>query len=243
VIAIKYAKITKQGNRDINEDAAAIARHEGDFCFVVADGLGGHGRGEEASQTAVAEFEREFSHSGPDAAGFLARAFGAAQNAVMERQKTEHARFEMMTTAVALAIVDGKCAWGHIGDSRLYAFKRNKVKTRTLDHSVTQMLALSGDIREKQMRGHPDRNKLLRVIGIKWDSPMFAISDESDLSKYQAFLLCSDGFWELVDEKYMCASLKKARSADEWLGSMTAEAEKNGIGQEMDNYTAIAVIL
>ena len=242
MIAIVYAKSSKTGGREINEDSVAVVERDGKYCFAVADGLGGHGRGEAASQAATAAFEREFGCDESSAGEFLNRAFLSAQDAVMELQKIEHARFEMKTTAVALAITDGKCAWGHIGDSRLYAFKKNKVKARTMDHSVPQMLALSGEIREKKIRKHPDRNRLLRVIGIEWESPRFELSNEFDLSEYQAFLLCSDGFWELIDEKRMSALLKKSRDADNWLRMMTEEVEKNGVAQEMDNYTAIAVI-
>jgi len=175
--------------------------------------------------------------------GFLKRTFIAAQNAVMELQKTEHAQFEMKTTAVALAIIKDKCSWGHIGDSRLYMFNKNKIKARTLDHSVPQMLVLSGEISENKIRKHPDRNKLLRVMGIEWGSPRFELSGECALSECQAFLLCSDGYWEFINEKHMCSLLKKSRNADEWLNMMTAEVEKNGAVYDMDNYTAITVIL
>jgi serine/threonine protein phosphatase PrpC len=243
VIAMTYAKMTEKGSREINEDSAGSIEFGDNVCFVVADGLGGHGRGEVASKAVTAVFESEFLQNQTGVRDFLSRALATAQNAVLDLQKKEHAPLEMKTTAVALAVIDGKCAWAHIGDSRLYMFKKNKVKIRTLDHSVPQMLVLSGDIKEKKMRNHPDRNKLLRVIGIEWDSPKFEVSDEYDISECQAFLLCTDGFWELVDEKRMCALLKKSKSADEWLHSMTIEVKENGMGQEMDNYTAIAVIL
>ena len=140
---------------------------------------------------------------------YLNHAFTTAQNAVMELQKKQHARFEMMTTAVALAIIDGKCAWGHIGDSRLYLFKRNRIAIRTLDHSVPQMLVMSGEIKEKKIRKHPDRNRLLRAIGIEWDSPRFETSEEYDSADCQAFLLCTDGFWEFIEDKRMCSLLRK----------------------------------
>jgi serine/threonine protein phosphatase PrpC len=149
----------------------------------------------------------------------------------------------MKTTAVALAVVNGKCAWGHIGDSRLYMLRKNRIKARTLDHSVPQMLVLSGEISEKKIRKHPDRNKLLRVIGVEWDSPQFEVADETDLASCRAFLLCSDGFWEFIGEKHIQAFLKKSNDANEWLRYMTDEVEINGSGCEMDNYTAIAVVL
>ena len=64
---------------------------------------------------------------------------------------------------------------------------------------------------------------------------------EYHLKKGQAFLLCSDGFWELIDESRMCQLLESSESVDEWLDLMTAEVIKNGEGRDMDNYSAIAV--
>ena len=59
----------------------------------------------------------------------------------------------------------------------------------------------------------------------------------------QGFLLCTDGFWELIEPKKMAKFLKKSKTADEWLSLMTVEVEKNGQAQDMDNYTAVAVIM
>ncbi len=138
--------------------------------------------------------------------------------------------------------IDGnKVQWGHVGDSRLYAFAKNKVKLRTLDHSVPQMLVFAREIKEKQIRNHPDRNRLLRVMGIEWEKPMYELAEQTQLEKYQAFLLCSDGFWELIDEKQMCKLLKNSSTVEEWMQAMVEVIKQNGIGKNMDNYTAIAL--
>ena len=105
------------------------------------------------------------------------------------------------------------------------------------------MLALSGEIKESEIRHHPDRNILLRVIGIDWEEPMYALLPRVPLSKCQAFLLCSDGFWELIEEKTMCELLKKAGSVEEWLDSMVRVVRENGAGTDMDNNSAVAVWL
>jgi len=237
-----YHSITHPGTRPINEDSAACLEQDGSLCFIVADGLGGHGKGEVASQKLVEVLAQAFAMGAEDGGAFLASAFTLAQDEIMAEQKRQNAQAEMKTTGVALTIIGGKCRWAHVGDSRLYMFRRNRVKARTLDHSVSQMLARAGDIKEKQIRFHPDRNRLLRVLGVEWDSPRFEISDEVNLAGCQAFLLCSDGFWEWIDEKRMCALLKKSASAEDWLAAMTREVEQAGSGHEMDNYTAIAVV-
>ena len=238
-----YHSITFPGARPINEDSVAAMEHDGCYCFIAADGLGGHGKGEVASQKLVDVFSQTFDMGVEDGEAFLASAFSLAQDEILAEQKRQSAGFEMKTTAVALTIINGKCRWGWVGDSRLYAFRKNKVKSRTLDHSVPQMLVLSGDIKEKQIRCHPDRNRLLRVLGVEWDDPRYELSCEMNLADCQAFLLCTDGFWELIDEKRMCALLKKSTDAQQWLEAMTAEVAANGAGQEMDNYSAITVMI
>jgi serine/threonine protein phosphatase PrpC len=239
---LSYTAVSKTGKRENNEDSFICVERDGNYCFVVADGLGGHGKGEVASRKVAEVFEHLFEAAHPAIpCEFLQTAFDAAQDEVMEAQKSSPSLYDMKTTAVALAVIGDKCQWGHVGDSRLYLFSRNKVKTRTLDHSVPQMLVMAKEIKEKDIARHPDRNRLLRVVGIEWDSPKYDLSNEYGMEDCQAFLLCSDGFWELIDEKKMQTFLKKSATAEDWLSLMIQEVETNGGGQDMDNYTAIAI--
>jgi len=240
---IAYQLITNQGDRECNEDSATCIETDGNLCFIVADGLGGHGKGDIASQKVVESFKWEFNTVPENNKNFLINAFTNAQNEIRTLQKTQGSRFQMMTTAVCLSISNGKCQWGHIGDSRLYAFCKNKVKFRTLDHSVPQMLAISGQIKDKHIARHPDRNRLLRAIGVEWDSPRYELSEELPLYDFEAFLLCTDGFWEHIAQRKMCSFLKKSSTPDEWINFMATEVVKNARGQDMDNYTAIAVFV
>lgn len=121
--------------------------------------------------------------------------------------------------------------------------KKINNKLRTKDHSVPQMLVNSGAIKEKDIRHHEDRSRLLRVMGTEWNTPKYQIMDEFDISAKSSFLLCTDGFWELIEEKEMGMCLKKSRSPKEWLSSMEQIIRQNGKGTNMDNYTAIAVFV
>ena len=148
----------------------------------------------------------------------------------------------MKTTATLLLIKDNLYRYAHIGDSRIYCFRNNKVLCRTLDHSVPQMLVLAGDIKEKKIRSHPDRNKLLRVMGVEWEGSRYTMSDYEELKSGDAFLLCSDGFWEPILEKQMCKTLKKSTDAQNWMDEMTKIIIKNAKDTDMDNFSGIAVI-
>ena len=165
---MSYEFVTEAGNRSVNEDCIKCSEKNGSFCFVVADGLGGHGKGEIASKIVAEEMIKCFEESEtPELC--IEQAFLSAQNVLLDEQLAQHAKFEMKTTAVMLVISSGGVArWGHIGDSRLYLFKKSKMKTRTIDHSVPQMLVLAKDIKERDIRFHPDRNKLLKVMGVPW---------------------------------------------------------------------------
>ena len=238
---LSYKTISNIGGRKLNEDSYVCLEQGDSSCFVVADGLGGHGKGDIASRMLVETFQRVFKACHTDTETFLQAAFDSAQEEILAAQKDVGAMNEMKTTAVALIIIDNRCRWGHIGDSRLYMFSKNRVKTRTLDHSVPQMLVYSKEIKERDIARHPDRNRLLRAVGVEWDFPKYDLSDECELKSCQAFLMCSDGFWENIDQKKMGTFLKKSTSVEEWLAMMTHEVETNGSEKEMDNYTAIAV--
>ena len=206
----------------------------------MADGLGGHGRGEVASSKAI-ETARDLTQLvGDSNADLLSDIFEEAQKRVMNIQEGTFAN-GMKTTLVALDICRDQIKWAHIGDSRLYYFQNCKLVERTLDHSVPQMLVLAHKLKEKKIRGHEDRNKLLRVIGSPWETKKYDCSEIINKNGFQAFLLCSDGFWELIDEKAMTKTLKKSNSVDEWLDAMVEIVRQNGKCTDMDNNSAIAV--
>ena len=125
--------------------------------------------------------------------------------------------------------------------TRTYYFKKNKIVSYTKDHSVPQMMVAMGEIKEKDIRHHEDRNRLLRVMGTKWNKPQYTIETPIKTEKKQAFLMCTDGFWEFIEEKDMTKMLKKAKTPQEWLDTMAEHVKKNGVGCDMDNYTALAV--
>ena len=235
-----FSYITNKGSRHINEDSVGCFSNGANRCFVVCDGLGGHGMGDVASQVVVDVFESQFKQTS-NMADFMPNAFEAAQSILLSEQAERNAKMKMKTTCVALATDEKNAYIGHVGDSRLYVFNKNKVKYRTLDHSIPQMLVLSKEIKESEIRNHPERNYVLRVMGIDWEDPMYEISPSIKLKKCQAFLLCTDGFWELILEEDMCRLLAESDSCEEWLEKMAEIVKKNGEGKNMDNYSAIAV--
>lgn len=239
---IDFGLYTNVGSREINEDYVIYEQKNNSYVFVLADGLGGHGRGEEASKLVAEEMVNCFRAS-DDFINDMGEAFEYVQGKLLEMQREKFAKFEMKTTVVVLAINENEIRWGHIGDSRLYVMKKSKIKTRTLDHSVPQMLALAKDIKDKDIRFHPDRNKLLRVMGVEWGSNSYELSDIIRKKEKMSFLLCTDGFWELITEKEIENLHKKTDNSSEWINAMISVVESTGQGKDMDNFSVIAVRL
>jgi serine/threonine protein phosphatase PrpC len=238
---IEFAILSKAGDRNINEDYVGNSQKDGKQLFCLADGLGGHGKGEVASELVVTHALAAFAAG--DSENLLSACFAQAQERLLAEQIKENAKNEMKTTLALLLIQEDRASWGHVGDSRVYLFRKHKVLTRTLDHSVPQMLVATGEIKEKDIRFHEDRNRLIRVMGMEWNVPRYELSAETPLQAGDALLLCSDGFWEWLDEKEMSKSLKKAPTPDAWLGEMEMAVLTNGRGKNMDNYSAIAVLV
>lgn len=195
-----YSVFTDKGNRNVNEDSIGVFARGDSSCFILCDGLGGHGMGDAASKLVVNVFQNRFDTVGitPE---FTKESFVIAQDLLLMEQKRLNVGKKMKTTGVSVSLDEKKIYVGHVGDSRAYIFTKNKVRCRTIDHSIPQMLVLSGEIKESEIRNHPDRSSLLRVIGVEWDKPMCDIMKPIGRKKAQAILLCSDGFWELIEEK------------------------------------------
>lgn len=239
-----YAVLSKVGDREINEDYIDVFSAPAGTVFVLADGLGGHGGGEIASKTAGDTIKKVFLNDDEkNTAILLEKAFISAHDILKKLQhETQEANF-FKTTLIILLVNNNEFMWGYIGDSRIYHFEQDVLIERSMDHSVTQMLVNSGKLKEKRIRHHEDRNRLTKVLGAEDDNSKPYISVKEPRTRDAVFLLCSDGFWELIDEKKMIKLLRKSSDMMQWLNEMETIVIKNGKKKNMDNYSAIAIKL
>lgn len=238
---MKAVSISNRGGRKNNEDCIRYA-HSGDmWCFVLCDGLGGHQCGEVASKLVAecvcAEFEISHEVSVKKIEQYIETASEMLQNAKIEGI----GGVDMATTVVVLVTDGARAVWAHIGDSRLYYIQDKEISQITDDHSVAFMKFNRGIINYDDIRACPEQNMLLRCIGTSGGA--FAdFSEEVSLEKGDAFLLCSDGFWELVRESDIEEAFALSSAPKEWLEKMLEVLHKNET-ENNDNYSAIAVII
>jgi len=237
------ASVSAAGGRPDNQDRCGEgATGAGGRAFVVADGLGGHAAGDLAAERAVAALLGALAERAALAPGALARAFDAAGAAIRAAQREHPDARGCRTTAVVLALEGGRALWGHVGDSRLYQLRAGRVAVQTLDHSVPQALVDVGALAPGDVRQHPDRNRLLRSLGGEESIEVALAPAPVAALPGDAFLLCTDGFWELVSEAAMEAAFAAASDPADWLRRMERGLLVAARGA-FDNYTATAVVV
>jgi protein phosphatase len=186
--------------REENEDAYGHFTGEetdGEPLFIVADGMGGHKHGREASTTTVQVVEETyFGDRDGTALDRLRVAFRKANEQVHAKGNPQSDRVCMGTTATALALVDGQAYLAHIGDSRAYRFRPDGGEQLTRDHTVPQKMRRDGILTAEEARTHPRRGTLTRAIGAESTVEVDLI-EVGALRPKDHFLLSTDGLEDL----------------------------------------------
>lgn len=236
---------TDKGLREINEDSIGFKSLGDRSLYIVADGLGGHDRGEVASKLAVDTFLDIFENE-YNADTFVSDAMNATQNKLKEEQEKLGENSQMKTTVVCLLIDGDKYKYANVGDSRLYAVSKSlftkKLVRMTRDHSVLQVLLDTGEITEEEMRFHPDRNRLLRALGSEMPEKFFNESEWIKKDSIVGFYLCSDGAWEGVSDEEILDAFASSKSATE-TGTIIKKHVMEHLEETGDNNSGIIVRL
>lgn len=168
---------------------------------IVADGMGGHASGEVASRMAV-ELIGEFyyadtQHAPPDA---LRSAIEQANDKIFQTSISDEKYFGMGTTVIALVLQDDSAFVAHVGDSRLYRLRDNRLELMTMDHSQVMEMVKYGIISMDEARHHDDKNVILRAVGTQL-SVEVEVSEQFEVEPDDEFLLCSDGLCDMLGDE------------------------------------------
>ncbi|NBB85878.1 MAG: serine/threonine protein phosphatase [Bacteroidetes bacterium] len=209
-----------------------------DRLFVVADGMGGHSRGREASTTAVAVLQRTyFATRDEPVATRLEQAFRAANEAVYDLADAAGTGETMGTTGTALALVDGRAYLAHVGDSRAYRIGEADGEQLTRDHTMVAEMQREGVITAQEAQTHPRRGALTRALGTEPHVEVDVI-DVGAVQRGDRFLLCTDGLADLpADEVMEAVRERDPQAACEYL--VQRANEQGGY----DNATALIVYI
>ncbi|MBF5005913.1 PP2C family protein-serine/threonine phosphatase [Diaphorobacter caeni] len=238
-VALSHYSRSHQGDRSYNEDAYCHARDGEVISFAVADGMGGAAGGMHAAALAMAAVRQnplsfnpqEFSHQ-----------IVAISDAIKLEQSKNSELSSMCTTIAELRIdtYSQRALWGHWGDTRIYWFRDNELLTVTEDHSVVQSLVSAGLMTEEDAANYPKRNVLLGAAGASSEVGPSVLDAPVALADGDAFLICTDGVWSILNTAFIEDSLGRAASVQAWIDTLMEEVERTGSG-ENDNFTATGV--
>ena len=221
--------------RDGNEDSALISNN----LIAVADGMGGHAGGEVASAIAINTLQQLLPVINDPAIDLDSRAdlflnISYEIDAEILRVSKEKPELSGMgTTLTALSLTDNQVDLLHIGDSRCYCWRDNKLEKLSYDHTVMQELLDQGRLTPEEVFDHPQRSLLTQAL--MGDSGIDPVLMSYEVKVGDKFLLCSDGLTNVLSELEI-AKIIKSTDADELLKQLIKETKAKGAP---DNITII----
>ncbi|HSD39402.1 MAG TPA: protein phosphatase 2C domain-containing protein [Rhodocyclaceae bacterium] len=242
MLALQTTYISETGQRKRNEDTCGYWTSDAACCWVVSDGAGGHGSGDIASQLVVDTTLTQFEAKPEISQQVVTDLTTGAHAAVMDH-KHRNPQGDDMHATVAILLIDAEtrqAVWANVGDTRIYLFRRGKLTMQTRDHSLVQQLIDAGYGNTDIIRSHPQRNMLTSAIGTGDDMEISVSGAPILVEEGDVFLMCTDGWWEYVEEHAMEEMLHDTTATEEWLQVMARQVEALA-KENADNYTAIAV--
>jgi len=234
-IRMRVSYFTNKGRvRNTNEDALLISQklisgksldncmHEsvnnGDFSLlVVADGLGGHKKGEVASKL-VLETLKDYKPSNEDS---LIKTLNIARERLEDYVKQNPEAYGLGCALAGLIIKDNKAIAFNVGDCRVYRIINEKLIKLTRDHSVVEELLLDGIITREEARNHPKKNILTSaIIGDGYKTELKVFTTNVDMSIGGRFLICSDGLWSEFEENEIKTLLLSKNPCEEFVETL-----------------------
>jgi len=242
---IEYTKVSALGDRQDNQDRAAVIVSEHAAIMLVFDGMGGHADGAIAAEVGMKTVQNLFtSASLPllDPQGFLYMALSQAHDEVVKLGQDHEVDLRPRATCAVCLVQETGSWWAHIGDSRIYLMRKGRVVTRSRDHSHVEVLIQEGAITEEEALIHPMRNFVECCIGGDAPVPDMSITRKMPLNDGDVLLACSDGLWSgMSNSEIARISARTSTGLAENLKSLSMKALAVNAPYS-DNTTGIALL-
>src|SRR5262245_58767284 len=222
-------------HRDVNEDRVHVDLTRG--LFLVIDGVGGHPAGGTAADLALTTMRSRLERETGTIADRAREAIALANNEIHGAAEVRP-EWNGMACVLTLVIVDDGCAVvGHVGDTRLYKLRHDRIDKITRDHSPVGEREDANELSELEAMHHPRRNEVYRDVGSdphQPDDPDFIDVCEIAFEPDAALLLCSDGLTDLVDSSALYDIIRRCAGqpdlvVKELIGAANAAGGKDNV--------------
>ncbi|HIE55486.1 MAG TPA: serine/threonine-protein phosphatase [Chromatiaceae bacterium] len=234
----EMGRVSLCGARPDNQDRCAIFEASDTCLLVLGDGLGGHPGGEVAAQTLIdvcAQLYKEASKPLKNPNFFLHQCASHAHRAIVEYGLAQTPPISPRTTLVMALLQEGQCYWSHAGDSRFYLLRDEAILIQSVDHVA---------IHDPQGAGSEfdgaSPTAITRCLGGDASSAMPDAGTPTHLEEGDLILLCSDGFWNQLDEKRIVSTLRRDAPLNKSLQTLAEHAAAN-LPHQSDNVSAVGV--
>ena len=217
--------------RSHNEDSVTILKNlNNEYLMCVADGMGGHRKGEVASSMALTHLGKRFTESSSvgtkvDAVNWLNDNIYEINKEILDYAQTHEDSMGMGTTIVIAILTKSFLIFGNIGDSSGYVLKNNHLHKVTKDHTLVNLLVAAGDLTEEEAKNHPKKNVLMKALGVteKVDIDIFDVDNTSE-----AIMLCSDGLTNMLSEEQIEKVLNEDSAIEEKVSKLIRKCNARG---------------
>lgn len=234
--SFEAAKASLIGDRNCNQDRCLVLSSGETVLLGLADGLGGHPRGEVAAQLMIDVCESLFRRAHKPLVNperFMLQCVGKTHQAIIRFGRRQAPRVAPRTTAVLAVIQAGTVHWAHVGDSRLYLIRKGKILRQTRDHAQIRF------VRQSAGEDPRPRSSLTRCLGGLEQPPTTTCGSPTRLQQHDIIVLCSDGLWGQVSTGALAAAFENTRSTIE--SELQSLVEKAATRPNSDNVTALAL--
>ncbi len=224
---VEYAKVSALGDRQENQDRAAVIVAKEAALMMVFDGMGGHSDGALAAETCLKVLQEELTSAKLplfDPQGFLYMALAKAHDTIVDLAQDVDIDYRPRATCAVCLVQEGGSFWAHVGDSRIYQLRKGRVVERSRDHSHVEVLIQEGAISEEEALDHPMRNYVECCLGGDEPVPDMTVTGRKPLSDGDVLLSCSDGLWTGIADHDIAALTAEGKDLSEKLKDLSMKS-------------------